>query len=152
MQISEDLRQQACAERVRYLRDLMHGGKTMNSADKERGDIGTEQTAPAARRRARMRAMSNAAMTGWAGLAALVVVFFAAAGYFVFGTRYEKTSTAEIKSSVFAFVVAPALAGNAQPDANEMSSGDSTGPDYFPSAYPNRGRDGDGNVMTYEHD
>jgi hypothetical protein len=23
--------------------------------------------------------------------------------------------------------------------------------DYFPAAYPSRGRDGDGNVMTYEH-
>jgi len=25
-------------------------------------------------------------------------------------------------------------------------------PDYFPAGYENQGRDGDGNVMTYEHD
>ncbi len=35
----------------------------------------------------------------------------------------------------------------------ENRAGSSAEPtDYFPSGYVNRGRDGDGNVMTYEHD
>lgn len=91
-------------------------------------------------------------MTGGAGLAALVLLFLAVAGYFVFGGRYETTSTPELKSSISAFGVGPAQAGDAQPNASKISSGHATGSDYFPSAYPDRGRYGEGNVMTYEHD
>jgi hypothetical protein len=34
----------------------------------------------------------------------------------------------------------------------EASSSAAEPTDYFPAGYVNRGRDGDGNVMTYEHD
>ena len=84
----------------------------------------TELASPATRRKG-IRATLMTAMTGGAGLGILVLLFLASVGYFVFGgaPRNERASSAPVAPS-----------------------------DYFPATYGNRGRDGDGNVMTYEHD
>lgn len=92
-----------------------------------------------------------AAMTGGAGPAILVMLFLASAAYVVFGGAYETASSPEGAISVAAAALEPADGHGAARKQN--ASGSSAEPtDYFPAGYVNRGRDGDGNVMTYEHD
>jgi len=56
---------------------------------------------------------------------------------------------------MLAILMAVSLAGNSAPTSGHQAiqgAAASQVMDYFPSGYVNRGRDGDGNVMTYEHD
>lgn len=109
------------------------------------------EIAPAAGRRDGIRATLKAAITGGAGFAVLVLLFLASAVYVVFGGTYEVTAAPEAGPSIAALAPKPADFGGSARNANE-SSANANAPDYFPAGYVNRGRDGDGNVMTYEHD
>jgi hypothetical protein len=111
-----------------------------------------KEIASAARRRAGVRATRKAAMRGGAGTAVLVLLFLTSVWYVVFGGNYEVAASPEAGTSVAA-AARPAAAGGA-PRSGNVSSNYATPSEeiFFPAAYANRGRDGDGNVMTYEHD
>jgi hypothetical protein len=63
----------------------------------------------------------------------------------------DTSSVAEPKPLHFASAVGPAGAGSA-PHEKKISDGTPARTEYFPAGYVNKGRDDDGNVMTYEHD
>jgi hypothetical protein len=63
----------------------------------------------------------------------------------------DTSSVAEPKPLHSASAVGPAGAGTA-PHEKTISDGTPARTEYFPAGYVNRGRDDDGNVMTYEHD
>jgi hypothetical protein len=85
------------------------------------------------------------------GLGILVLLFLASVGYFVLSGAFNMVSSPKAETSKAALAARPADAGGAA--RNETASSvPATPPDYFPAGYVNRGRDGDGNVMTYEHD
>ena len=110
-----------------------------------------QQIASTAGRREAMHTTPQTAMTGGAGFAVLLMLFLASTAYVVFGGTYEAASSPEAAISVAAAVLEPADAVG--PSRMQNASGRSAEPtDYFPAGYVNRGRDGDGNVMTYEHD
>jgi hypothetical protein len=92
-----------------------------------------------------------AAMVGRAGLGILVLLFLVSVGYVVFGGAYDMMSAPRAETSVATVAAKMADAGGA-PRSEKASSAPATPPYYFPADYVNRGRDGDGNVMTYEHD
>lgn len=103
------------------------------------------------RRRERIRAMSKVAMTGRAGLGILVVLFLACLTFVVFGCSRDEPLALGPQTSVPAVAAKAVIVGGAS--RTTKGSGSSAEPtDYFPSGYVNRGADGDGNVMTYEHD
>ena len=71
--------------------------------------------------------------------------------YIVFGGTYEVAAAPEAETSIAAIASELADAGAAR--RNEKASGSyAESNDYFPAGYVNRGRDGDGNVVTYDHD
>ena len=103
------------------------------------------------RRRERIRAMSKVAMTGRAGLGILVVLFLACLTFVVFGCSRDEPLALGPQTSVPAVETKAVIAGGAS--RTTKGSGNSAEPTgYFPSGYVNRGADGDGNVMTYEHE
>lgn len=90
-------------------------------------------------------------MTGWTGSVILVTLFLASAAYVVFGGAYEMASSPEAAISIVAVALEPANGGRAS--RTQYAFGSSAEPtDYFPAGYVARGREGDGNVTTYEHD
>jgi hypothetical protein len=90
-------------------------------------------------------------ITGGTVLGILVLLFLASVIYLVFQGGFDAVSSPKAKSPIAAVAAKPAAAGGAQRN-ERAASGPATPPDYFPAGYVNRGRDGDGNVMTYEHD
>ena len=110
----------------------------------------TELASPAMRREA-IRATLKTAMTGGAGRGILVLLFLASVGYFVLSGAYNVVASPKAETSMAAVAAKPADAGGA-PRNEKASSVPATSSDYFPAGYVNRGRDGDGNVVTYEHD
>lgn len=110
----------------------------------------TKEDASTATRRDGIRATCKAAM-GTAGSGVFLLLFLASVGYLVFGGAYEVVSAPKAEASITRVAAKPADAGGA-PRNEKASSGPATSSDYFPAGYVNRGRDGDGNVMTYEHD
>jgi hypothetical protein len=92
-------------------------------------------------------------MRGGAGLAVLVLLFLASLGYVAFGGPFalEASPLPEPETSIAGAAVITADAGGARRNARIPAS-TAQAADYFPAAYSNRGRDSDGNVMTYEHD
>jgi hypothetical protein len=103
-----------------------------------------ENATPATR-----RDRPHASITGGTVFGVLVLLFLASVIYLVFQGGFDAVSSPRAKSPAVA--AKPADAGGAQ--RNESASGGpAASPDYFPAGYVNRGRDGDGNVMTYEHD
>lgn len=114
--------------------------------------MSVKEIAWAARRREGIRATLKAAMEAWAEPAGiLILLFLASLVYVASGGTYEVVSALEAKTSIAAPAAKPADAGGA-PRNEKASSGPAKPSDYFPAGYVNRGRDGDGNVMTYEHD
>jgi hypothetical protein len=69
--------------------------------------------------------------------------------YVLFGGAFaiEASPLSEAQASIASATLEPANVGRAATSISMVQPAD-----YFPAAYPNRGRDGDGNVMTYEHD
>jgi hypothetical protein len=123
----------------------------MQSTNGRRWHIGATQVASTARWPGEASATPNAAMTGSVALALLVLLFLVSTAFVVFGGAYESASTPEAAISMAADALQPGSAGGAaRGDKLPRSSAEPDG--YFPAAYANRGRDGDGNVMTYEHD
>ena len=92
-----------------------------------------------------------AAMTGGSGLGILVLLFLASVGCIVFSGAYDVVSAPRAETSMAAVAAKPADTGGDSRN-EEAQRGPATPSDYFPAGYVNRGRDGDGNVMTYEHD
>jgi hypothetical protein len=86
------------------------------------------------------------AMKAWRWPGVLASLFLASTGYVVLGGAFEWPSGHESQTRITAVAVGDA------PLNQSVSVNPETVSDYFPAAYPNRGRDGDGNVMTYEHD
>jgi hypothetical protein len=151
MQISEELRHEAGAMRVRYLRGLLQSRKHMSPTTQAGQETRLERIASRARRRGQVPKALRTAMTGAAGLVSMVLLFLVIAAFFVFGSRHESASTPELRTSLATAWATPAGANDA-PLRTQVSSGNAADSEYFSSAYPNRGRDGEGNVMTYEHD
>lgn len=77
----------------------------------------------------------------------------ASLAYIAFGgtLALEASPIPEPKTSRAEVAVITADTGRAP--RNEKASGSpAKAPDYFPAGYDKRGRESDGNVMTYEHD
>ena len=110
-----------------------------------------KEIASTAGRREWGRAAPQAAMTGGAVFAIFLLLFLASTAYVVFGGTYELASSPEAAISVAAAVLEPADGGGAARKHDAYaSSAEPT--DCFPAGYVDRGRNGDGNVMTYAHD
>jgi hypothetical protein len=91
-------------------------------------------------------------MTGGTKFGILILLVLVSLAYVAASVgKHEASSALEPKPSIAAVVVKPPAGGGALRTGN--ASGASPAPSgYFPSGYVNQGRDGDGNVMTYEHD
>jgi hypothetical protein len=104
--------------------------------------------------RAGLRMTPDVAAKGAAGFGIiLVLLFLASLAYVAFGGKFAletsplpdaADSTAEV--SVTTAAASGALGKEKAPNLSAQASG------YFPAAYPNRGRDGAGNILSYEHD
>jgi hypothetical protein len=92
-------------------------------------------------------------LKAWAGPGILIILFVASLAYVVFGgtLALEASPVPEPDVSIAESALITVDAGRA-PRIQTVSSGYAKASDYFPSSYVNRGRDGDGNAMTYEHD
>jgi len=88
---------------------------------------------------------------GGAGLVVLVLLFAASVVYVLFGGAFAETWALDVDTSTKVLVADPAKVGSV-PLKEKISGKSAEVTDYFPAAYPKRGRDGDGNVKTYEHD
>lgn len=122
----------------------------MQSTHRGKQLLRMHQSASTTVRRGSIRATPRAAMTGWTGSVILVTLFLASAAYVVFGGAYEVASSPEAAISIVAVALEPANGGRAS--RTQSASGSSAEPtDYFPADYVARGREGDGNVETYEH-
>jgi len=98
-------------------------------------------------------ATAQATMADWAGFALLMVLFLASTLYVVFGGAFALEASPLPGAQIPAAVVAPDSAHASRAARIGIASIHPAQPaDYFPAAYPNRGRDGEGNVVTYEHD
>lgn len=115
--------------------------------------MSTKDIATTASRREGIHATLKAATAAWAGPGILILLFLASLAYVAFGgtLALEASPLPEPETSIAEVAVITADAGGAL--RRENRSGSSAEPtDYFPSGYVNRGRNEDGNVMTYEHD
>jgi hypothetical protein len=124
----------------------------MKSTDKRRY-FTSKGIASTARRREGLGAVLKAAMEAWAGAGVLALLFLASSAYVAFGGAFalEASPIPETETSISGAAAQPAGVSGARHD--EKISVSSVNPaDYFPAAYVNHGRSGDGNVMTYEHD
>jgi hypothetical protein len=129
----------------------------MQSINEEQQHMSTKDIASTARQREGMRPTLKAAMKAWAesGIFVLlfVLLFLASMAYAVFGGQpaLEASPAPGMEISMAEPLIITADAGEAA--RAKIPSGSFTAPaNYFPSGYVNAGRDGDGNVMTYEHD
>lgn len=122
----------------------------MLTTDERLSYIESKQITSAARRREAVRAAPKAATSGGAMLVVLPLLLVAALVFLAFGDTLETSWAAEAQTRAAAVAATPARAGLSLHDKN-ASGGSAVPADYFPAAYVNRGRDGDGNVMTYEH-
>jgi len=166
-----DYRREAGVARARYIAALFDNGWSavsglcrsagarltmgriqMHSINGATRFIGRERVASTAARREADGTL-KAAMNGGAGLVALVLLFLASAAYVVFGGAFatETASAPEAPGPVATAAVTPEVAQRAP--RREQAASDSSG--SVPPAslvFLDRGDDGDGNVMTYEHD
>lgn len=87
------------------------------------------------------------------GLGVLVLLFLASVAYVTLGgaLTLEASPAPNRETSKAEVAVMHSVAGGASA-AQGAPAGSATVSEYFPAGYVNRGRDGDGNVMTYEHD
>ncbi len=116
-----------------------------------RGYTSIKHIAPAERRSEGTDGTLKAAMKAWTGAVILLLLFVASLEYVVFGGAYAVESAPEVITSNSALAEKPADVGSPAPSENQSDrSAQPAG--YFPSAYPDRGREGEGNVATYEHD
>lgn len=105
-----------------------------------------QQMAAAARRRGAVHATA-----GGATLVVLPVLLVAGVVFLAFGDTLEASWAIEAETRIVALAATPAHAGVRLPGMDAArSSAEPT--DYFPAGYVDRGRVGEGNVMTYEHD
>jgi hypothetical protein len=115
--------------------------------------MSTKEIATTAKRREGIHATLKAATEAWAGPGILILLFLASLAYVAFGgtLALEASPVFEPETPIAELAVITADTGGAL--RRENLAGSSAEPaDYFPSGYVNRGRDGEGNVMTYEHD
>lgn len=120
----------------------------MLTTDERRSYIESKQKASAATRREAVDAAPKGAAATGAMLVVLPLLLVAVLVFLAFGDTLETSWTAEAQARGAAVAASPARAGLGLQD--EAAGASAAG--YFPAAYANRGRDGDGNVMTYEHD
>jgi len=113
--------------------------------------MNTKEIGSTAGEHAGMRATRKAAIGAWSWLSVLVLVFLASIVYVAFGGALDPSLGTEPETLHFAATAEPTGAGSAAHEKKASNSSDAS-TDYFPAGYVNRGRDGDGNVMTYEHD
>jgi hypothetical protein len=107
----------------------------------------------AAIRRDGLRVTSNVAAKGMTGFGILVLLFLASLAYVAFGGKFalEASPLPGAATSMAEVPVTTADASGAL--GKEKVSFRSAQPaGYFPADYPGRGRDGAGNIMSYEHD
>ena len=99
----------------------------------------------------RVRPLLNPPMWAWAGHGIVILMFLATCAYVAFGRTLKASSALHAEALLSTVAGRAAAAGVAS--RNEEVLGSSPEPtDYFPAGYVNQGRDGDGNVNTYEHD
>jgi hypothetical protein len=111
------------------------------------------EIASAAEPRNGMRASRKTAMGAWTGTGILLLLFLASVMYVVFGGAFEPNASPISKAEARITAIAPKPADVGGASLRKDASGSAAEPtDYFPAGYVNQGRDGDGNVMTYEHD
>src|SRR5471030_452899 len=129
----------------------------MQLINEEQQHMSTKDIALTATRREGMRSTLKAAMKAWAesGIFVLLflLLFLASLAYAVFGgtPALEASPVPGMEISMAEPLIITADAGGAT--RREIPSGSFTATaNYFPSGYVNEGRDGDGNVMTYERD
>jgi hypothetical protein len=114
-------------------------------------DMSRKQNASKAALHQEMHAPKDAVLAEKAGLVALILLFLASMGFVVFGGAFEVAAAPDAQTRVVTIAGKPAGAGT--PARSENAPGSAAPPaGYFPADYPNRGRGGDGNVKTYEHD
>lgn len=115
--------------------------------------MSTKDIATTARRRGGIHATLKAATAAWAGPGILILLFLASLAYIAVGgtLALEASPVPEPETSIAEAALMTADAGGSLRREN-LSAGSVTATDYFPSGYVNRGRDAEGNVMTYEHD
>ena len=112
-----------------------------------------KQTASTAGQREPERATREPSMKAWTAPGLLILLFLASLAYVAFGgtLALEASPAPDPGTSMAEVAVVTADASGAL--RREQPAGSSAQPaDYFPSSYVNRGREGDGNVTTYEHD
>jgi Na+-transporting methylmalonyl-CoA/oxaloacetate decarboxylase gamma subunit len=90
-------------------------------------------------------------MKGGAGLVVLVLLFLASLGYVVFGGAVEMEPSPEAKIAIAAAAAKPADTRRS-PRYEQVAGASVAATDHAPVTYADRVGDGDGNVMTYEHD
>lgn len=112
-----------------------------------------KQTASTAAQREPERTTREHPMKVWTAPGILLLLFLASLAYVAFGgtLALEASPAPDPGTSMAEVAVVTADASGAL--RREQTAGSSAQPaDYFPSGYVNRGRDGDGNVTSYEHD
>lgn len=115
------------------------------------GQMRLAEIASTERRSRGIRAPAKAGMEGWVGPVMLTLLFLMGSAYLAFGGTIEASSPLAPKTSIAVVALEPASVGSTP--RNEKVSGSPPEPTpYFPAGYTNRGRDGDGNIKTYEHD
>jgi len=100
-------------------------------------------------RRDGLTAAPKATMIGRAAFGVPTALFLASLVYALSGGTFavDVSPLSEAHASIASATLETANASSTAPSISMVQPAD-----YFPAAYPNRGRDGEGNVMTYEHD
>ena len=96
-----------------------------------------------------VNAPPKATLIGRAAFGVPIALFLGSLVYALSGGTFaiDASPLSEAHASIASATLGPANANGTAPSNSMVQPAD-----YFPAAYPNRGRDGDGNVMTYEHD
>ena len=124
----------------------------MQSTDGGKRYVSINASASTTGQREGIRTTLRAAMAAWAGAGILMSLFLASLGYVVLGGAFEPSAGSEPEAQIAKFAVEPADIGRAPPRMQSASVTSAEPTDYFPAGYVDRDRDGEGNVMTYEHD
>ncbi|MGP1676429.1 MAG: hypothetical protein ACTS6J_04645 [Burkholderiales bacterium] len=125
----------------------------MVSSEQESGYVNVRQVISAAKRQreAYLDSTLKTSTAAWAGPAGLALLFLAGLAYAAVDSASQTESVVVAKISTAATVASSADYGGAA--RKEQASGGFAQPaDSYPAGYVSRGHDGDGNVMTYEHD
>lgn len=122
----------------------------MQSTDSGKRYVSVIASASTTGQREGMGTTLRTAMAAWAGAGILILLFLASLGYVVLGGAFEPSAGSEPEAQIAKFAVEPADVGVARTQSASATSAEPT--DYVPAGYVDRGRDGEGDVMNYEHD